>query len=152
MNIVVVAGRVASAPRCTDLPSGEVRWSFDLARRASSDEPAWSVPVVCCGSVEGGAASSLRAGRLDIAALDVGAEVTVVGSVRRRFFRVGGATQSRTEVVAVDVVPRRAIRRTRRVLQAASDSLGVVAGGEVSSSTQRAGVGRRTVTRREQES
>ena len=37
-------------------------------------------------------------------ALDAGAEVAVLGRVRRRFFRAGGLTQSRTEVVASRVV------------------------------------------------
>ena len=31
----------------------------------------------------------------------------MVGRVRRRFFRAGGVTQSRTEVVADEVVPTR---------------------------------------------
>jgi single-strand DNA-binding protein len=46
--------------------------------------------------------------------------VVVVGSVRRRFFRVGGATQSRTEVVADRVVAARRAREVRRMLGAAS--------------------------------
>jgi single-strand DNA-binding protein len=50
--------------------------------------------------------------------LSVGAEFLVVGSVRRRFFRVGGATQSRTEVVAERVVP---LRRRKQVTAALAD-------------------------------
>ena len=38
------------------------------------------------------------------ASLVSGDDVVVVGSVRRRFFRVGGSTQSRTEVVAQRVL------------------------------------------------
>ena len=50
----------------------------------------------------------------------VGTAVVVVGSVRRRFFRVAGATQSRTEVVADRVVAARRAREVRRMLGAAS--------------------------------
>jgi len=45
------------------------------------------------------------------AELEAGTEVVVVGSVRRRFFRTGGATASRTEVVATQVVPARQRKR-----------------------------------------
>ena len=41
-------------------------------------------------------------------------EVVVVGRVRRRFFRSGGATQSRTEVVAERVARPRQAKRVRR--------------------------------------
>ena len=44
-----------------------------------------------------------------------GADVVVLGSVRRRFFRAGGATQSRTEVVAEKVVAAPGPRRRRLV-------------------------------------
>ena len=40
-----------------------------------------------------------------VAGLEAGAELVVIGSVRRRFFHAGGTTQSRTEVVAEKVVP-----------------------------------------------
>ena len=48
--------------------------------------------------------------------LDVDVEVVVVGRVRRRWFRSGGATQSRTEVVAEAVVPRRAATRVAKLV------------------------------------
>ena len=41
----------------------------------------------------------------------MGVDVVVIGTVRRRFFRVGGATQSRTEIVADVVIPARRRRR-----------------------------------------
>jgi single-strand DNA-binding protein len=47
--------------------------------------------------------------------------VLVVGHVRRRFFRAGGATQSRTEIVAHKVV------RSTRVKAAEQLLAGVVA-------------------------
>jgi single-strand DNA-binding protein len=43
-------------------------------------------------------------------------EVIVVGTVRRRFFRAGGATQSRTEVVADRIVPTRRTKDVQRSL------------------------------------
>ena len=59
-----------------------------------------------------------RRGRCD---LDVDAEVVAAGRVRRRWFRSGGATQSRTEVVAVEVL---SARSTKRVAKLVSDALG----------------------------
>ena len=55
--------------------------------------------------------------------LEVGAEMVVLGRVRRRFFRVGGATQSRTEIVAERVVPAGQRRRVRATLDAAAARL-----------------------------
>jgi single-strand DNA-binding protein len=48
--------------------------------------------------------------------LVAGDEVVVVGRVRRRFFRAGGATASRTEVVAAKVVPARSAAKVRAAL------------------------------------
>ena len=55
--------------------------------------------------------------------LDVNDEVFILGRVRRRFFRTAGGTQSRTEVVADQVVNGRhakkvatAIERAHRLL------------------------------------
>ena len=47
----------------------------------------------------------------------------VVGRVRRRFYRAGGSTQSRTEVVASAVVPLRRRAAVRRLLAEASVAL-----------------------------
>jgi len=48
-----------------------------------------------------------------------GDEVVVTGRVRRRFYRAGGATQSRTEVVAHAVVRAGDGRRVRRLVDQA---------------------------------
>ena len=48
----------------------------------------------------------------------------VRGSVRRRFFRTGGITQSRTEVVAADIVEAGKRRQVQRVLRLAAEKLG----------------------------
>ena len=53
------------------------------------------------------------------ALLDAGAEVVVAGRVQRRYFRAGGATQSRTEVVAEAVVPATARRRAHALVERA---------------------------------
>ncbi|HEX2851537.1 MAG TPA: hypothetical protein VHN98_13335, partial [Acidimicrobiales bacterium] len=57
------------------------------------------------------------------ATLDAGDEVVVVGHVSRRFFRAGGATQSRTEVVARSVHPPRAAKKIEAALRAASEEI-----------------------------
>ncbi len=56
-------------------------------------------------------------------ALDAGAGVVVTGRVRRRFFRAGGITQSRTEVVASKVVRATA---TSRVAALLADAMAVL--------------------------
>ena len=48
-----------------------------------------------------------------VEALEPGTEIVVVGRVRRRFFRAGGATASRVELEA-DVVARASDRRRVR--------------------------------------
>ena len=49
--------------------------------------------------------------------------VVVVGQVRRRFFRAGGVTQSRTEVVASYIVGARRASDVRKALQRARSRL-----------------------------
>ena len=60
------------------------------------------------------------------ASWEAGQAVVVVGHVRRRFFRAGGATQSRTEVVAERVRAGRASprRRSRAVESAVGAMMG----------------------------
>jgi hypothetical protein len=48
----------------------------------------------------------------------------VVGQVRQRFFRAGGATATRTEVVAHDLAPTRRPRQVERLLEQVRRSLG----------------------------
>ena len=57
------------------------------------------------------------------ATLDAGAEVVVVGRVRRRFFRAGGATQSRTEVVVERAARARSRRRAADLVTSAAACL-----------------------------
>lgn len=95
-NFVVLRGTVTSDPVERDLPAGGVVVQFDVTtvdhlggRTVKLSVPvAWSDPA-------------------DAASIRIDSEVLVIGTVRRRFFRVGGATQSRTEVVVETVIPAR---------------------------------------------
>jgi len=108
MNIVVLQGALSSAPVTRQLVSGAVVVSLELTTPA-----------------EGGPAS------VPVAWFDPPSEVTwgpgdqllVVGTVRRRFFRSGGSTQSRTEVVASEVLPLTRKRQVRAALVRAGTGL-----------------------------
>lgn len=90
-NIAVLRGHLSSPPRVRQLASGDQLVSLELT--AKPDEgPADSVPVAWFGAPD------------PLPAWVAGQEVVVVGRVRRRFFRAGGATASRTEVVATSVL------------------------------------------------
>ena len=115
-NLVVLRGTLAADPRPRELPSGSVLTQFDLTTRDSGGTQ--SVPVAWFDPPASGAA------------LEVGTELVVVGSVRRRFFRAGGTTQSRTEVVAGKVVPIRRRRDVERALAACQAVLAEVAADE----------------------
>jgi single-strand DNA-binding protein len=94
MNLVVLIGTLSRAPEERLLPSGDRLVQYEVTTRRAA-EPAASVPVVWFAAppqASGGQA---------------GDQVAVLGRVRRRFFRAGGFTQSRTEVVAERVVPTR---------------------------------------------
>jgi single-strand DNA-binding protein len=106
-NVVVLRGRIASDPTVRELPSGRCVTQIELT--TTCDGAAVSVPVV-----------------LDERPVRCGAgdEVVVVGHVRRRFFRAGGVTQSRTEVVATDVVPVTRRKSVVKVLAGAAALIG----------------------------
>lgn len=112
-NVVVLVGRVTADATARELASGAVVAQFDVAVReevgVSTVPVAWFDPPV---------------GRTPTA----GDEVVVVGAVRRRFFRAGGATQSRTEVVAAKVVPARRRRDVERLLAAVQAQLAATPG------------------------
>jgi hypothetical protein len=59
----------------------------------------------------------------DLARVGEGIDIVVIGTVRRRFFRVAGATQSRTEVVADAVIPARRRKQVDAVLRTAAEGL-----------------------------
>lgn len=138
MNIVILSGRISSDPRCTELPSGELRWSIDVTTPAEALAATGRAGTGRAGTGRAAQAGVARAalsvtatvpiawhGPLPVGEWAAGTEVCVAGSVRRRFFRVGGLTQSRTEVIAHSLVRVAARGSTatalRRVLRALDD-------------------------------
>jgi single-strand DNA-binding protein len=107
VNVVVLQGVVARAPEARELASGSQLVMLEVS--TDTEDGRTTVPV----------AWADPAGRWP----DVGEEVVVTGCVRRRFFRAGGATQSRTEVVAAGVVSVRAKAKVRRALDEALASV-----------------------------
>jgi single-strand DNA-binding protein len=111
-NVTVIRGTVHAEPHQRDLPAGGMVAQFDLTTRLIADgrESSVSVPVAWNDPTPA-----------DLGVVVPGAELVVVGTVRRRFFRVGGATQSRTEVVADAVVPTRRRKQVAAALRGAAD-------------------------------
>jgi single-strand DNA-binding protein len=109
MNIAVVRGHLSRPPERRTLSSGEELVSLEVTVERPDDR-AEIVPVVWPSAPSA-------------TGLEVGAPVVVVGRVRRRFFRVGGSTQSRTEVVADRVVAARQAAAARRLVEAAAEAL-----------------------------
>lgn len=108
LNVVAIRGRLSRPAEERVLPTGDRIVGVDLTVRREGAEKAESVPVVW------------RDPPAAAAGLDAGDEVVVVGHVARRFFRAGGLTQSRTEVVARTVVPVRSAKRVEAALAAAA--------------------------------
>jgi single-strand DNA-binding protein len=111
INLAVLTGHLSRPPEEVPLTSGDVLVRYELTV-PRPDERAETVPVV--------AVSPPAYAR----ALEVGAEVVVLGRVRRRFYSVGGTTRSRVEVVATDVVPTRRRVTVTRALERALATLG----------------------------
>lgn len=117
LNVVVLRGVLSSPPRQRELPSGASLTQLEVTTRL--DDAVASVPVVVTDA------------DAQVTTLAAGDEVVVVGRVVRRYFRAGGATQSRTEVLA-DRVARatrrqatdRAFKRAAELLDAAGVGVG----------------------------
>jgi single-strand DNA-binding protein len=109
-NVVVLIGRLARPAETRELPSGDRMVAYEVTVDRPG-ERAETVPVVWMGAP---ASASDH---------DVDERMLVVGRVRRRFFRAGGGTQSRTEVVAEAVVNARHTKRAAVALQRAQASL-----------------------------
>ncbi|MFN2503818.1 MAG: single-stranded DNA-binding protein [Acidimicrobiales bacterium] len=112
-NVVVLIGRLARPGALRQLPSGDqlVEYQLTVPREGQRAE---SVPVVW---------ESPPAAATELATDD---EVIVIGRVRRRFFRAGGRTESRTEVVAERVIAARQVKRARTALVAVQAQIGEV--------------------------
>ena len=117
MNIVIVRGRLSRPPEHRELSSGDTVVGYEVVversgRRSESVPVVWHAPPPSARDME------------------PDTEVVAVGRVRRRFFRSGGVTQSRTEVVAEGVVPVRQAKRVSRLVAAALGPLLGTEGGD----------------------
>ncbi len=108
INLTVLVGRLFRPPGLRPLPSGDSVLTLELSMRVEG-APTESVPVAWFAPAP------------TAASWEAGEELLVVGRTRRRFFRAGGATQSRTEVVAETVTPTRRAATARKALLAAVD-------------------------------
>jgi len=111
LNLAVVRGTVSSPPEVRVLPSDTTLVQLQVTTRLIDET--LSMPVSCFGAAAW------------VEALEPGDEIVVVGRVRRRFFRAGGATASRVELEAGFVARagdrrqvRAAVRRASAVLEA----------------------------------
>lgn len=113
VNVAVVWGACSSPPDIRVLPSDQRLAQLQLTTRV--DGRALSVPV------------SVVDPPAWLEELDAGDELVVLGPVRRRFFRAGGATASRVEIEAEVVCRGRDRRRARSLrgrVEALLDALG----------------------------
>jgi single-strand DNA-binding protein len=107
INLVALEGHLARPAQQRVLPSGSLVVNMELTVRRDQ-ERAETVPL------------SWPDAPVWASTLDAEASVIVVGRVRRRFFKAGGATQSRTEVVVATMVPLSSTKRARAALAKAS--------------------------------
>jgi single-strand DNA-binding protein len=115
MNVAVLSGTLSRAPEVRVLPSGDRLVGYEVTVRSADGGVAETVPVAWLDAP------------ISAARFVAGAEVVVVGRVRRRFFKAGGGTGSRTEVVAASVLKAGTPRADRSITRAA-DALRVVGG------------------------
>ena len=107
MNIAILRGVLSVEPTITHLPNGSIVHNFEM-KTASGDEH-HTVPVAWHDPTRP-------------PSLCTGDEVVVQGLVRRRWFRAGGASLSRTEVVAA-CVARAGSKRAAKALESATRSI-----------------------------
>ncbi len=109
INLAVVRGIVSSPPEVRVLPSETVLAQLQVTTRLETET--LSIPV-----------SSWNPAAW-IETLEPGDEIVVVGRVRRRFFRAGGATASRVELEADVIVRASDRRRVQAAVRRATASL-----------------------------
>jgi single-strand DNA-binding protein len=109
MNVVALAGKLSRPAAERVLPSGDRLLNLEVTVTGPTGNE--SVPVVWPDPP----ASALT--------LDTDQAVTVVGRVRRRFFRTVNGTASRTEVVADTVVPSHTGKRVDAAVEKATKRL-----------------------------
>ena len=103
-----MTGTLSSDPTIIELASGSALHRYEVTTRHAVGTD--TVPVVWFDPSRPPAVSA-------------GDPVVVVGRVRRRFFRAGGATRSATEIVASSVGRAGATKRARQALAAALAAL-----------------------------
>lgn len=108
LDLAVITGTLSSDPSATELASGSVLLRYEVTSRQSTGTD--TVPVVWFDPSRP-------------PALAAGDAVVVVGRVRRRFYRVGGATRSSTEVVAASIGRRTSTKRAVTALETAAARL-----------------------------
>ena len=107
-NIAILVGRLARPAEERTLPSGDRVATLEVLVEGVDGQRSETVPV------------SWFNPSTDIVVLAAGTELVIVGSVRRRFFRSGGLTQSRTDLTAVHVLDLSRRAAVKRVLEAAA--------------------------------
>ena len=105
-NIAILIGRLARPAEERILPSGDRVATLEVTVDAVDGQRSETVPV------------SWFNPSTDIVELAAGTELVVVGSVRRRFFRSSGSTQSRTDLTAVHVLALNRRTAVRRLINA----------------------------------
>jgi single-strand DNA-binding protein len=112
LNVAVVRGEVSSPPDVRILPSETVLAQLQVTTRLERET--LSMPIAVWNPPEW------------VESLEPGTEIVVVGRIRRRFFRAGGATASRVELEADSVMragDRRRVRAAMRKVGAALEGL-----------------------------
>jgi single-strand DNA-binding protein len=106
-NVVLLRGTVNNEPVVRTMASGNTITQVEVS--TAVDGRSVTVPVSVADRV---------------VTVAPGDTVVVAGYVRRRFFRAGGATQSRTEVVADDVIKATRRRTVERTIGRVLDAIG----------------------------
>jgi single-strand DNA-binding protein len=104
-NLALLVGTLRRPPELRPLPGGGTVLDLEVTVRAEG-APSEVVPVAWFGPAD------------EAVTWPEGEEILVTGRTRRRFFRSGGGTQSRTEVVATAVVPTRRTVAARKAVAA----------------------------------
>lgn len=111
INLAAVRGTMTNEPVQRDLADGTTIVQFDVNTNVERDGHRANVSVPVAWRNPSPSA---------VDALVVGDDVVIVGRIERRFFRSGGSTQSRTELVADRCVPARRVKTARSALAAAA--------------------------------
>jgi single-strand DNA-binding protein len=106
VNVSVLRGSLSRQPEVREWPSGDRLVTYEVTVRPDGGK-AETVPVAWPEAPP----SAER--------FVAGDEVVVVGRVRRRFFKAGGSTGSRTEVVAASVLKAGSVRADKSIALAA---------------------------------